>query len=311
MPMKALVAIDGSERSWESLRQIAALLAPERDQVGLYYAPPRLQLRAKTDAPTDDVVERSRDMLAEAVFSKAGEHLPAALRASMHKVVGRQHQPREGILIAANQWQADLIVVGARGAGPIQSLLLGSVSRWVVHHATIPVLVTRPGTDHGSDSAFKVLLACGDTKLNEPTRRLVNGLSWPAQTQGRLMHVVEQSLLGEIPPWLEELARNSISEPGARALVEEFDAEMRRAKKALFDASRELPPAFRQFPPILEEGHAAERIHRVVTAEKIDLVVVGRRQVGARGRLLLGSTSEKVLNFAHCSVLVVCEPELL
>ena len=33
------------------------------------------------------------------------------MRASMHKVTGRQHPPREGILIAANQWQADLIVV--------------------------------------------------------------------------------------------------------------------------------------------------------------------------------------------------------
>ena len=309
--MKALVAIDGSERSWESLRQIAALLAPERDQVGLYYAPPSLQLRGKTGAPMDDVVERSREMLAEAVFSKACEHLPVALRASMHKVIGRQHQPREGILIAANQWPADLIVVGARGAGPIQSLLLGSVSRWVVHHATIPVLVTRPRHDQGSDSAFKVLVACGDISINESTRRLVNGLSWPARTQGRLIHIVEQSLLGEIPPWLEELARNSISEPRARALVEEFDAEMRQTKQAMLDASRELPPAFRQFPPIVEEGYAAERIHRVVTSEKIDLVVVGRRRVGARERLLLGSTSEKVLNFAHCSVLVVCEPELL
>jgi nucleotide-binding universal stress UspA family protein len=79
----------------------------------------------------------------------------------------------------------------------------------------------------------------------------------------------------------------------------------------LLDVTRQLPPAFQQFPPIIEDGYAAERIQRVLAAEKVDLVVVGRRRVGARERLLLGSTSEKVLNFAHCSVLVVCEPELL
>ena len=76
--MKALVAIDGSERSWESLRQIAALLVPDKDQIGLYYAPPHLLFRGRTETPSDDLVERSREMLAEAVFAKACDYLPPA-----------------------------------------------------------------------------------------------------------------------------------------------------------------------------------------------------------------------------------------
>lgn len=47
--------------------------------------------------------------------------------------------PRSSLLEAGSS--ADLIVVGARGHGPIGAALLGSVSSWLVHHADRPVVV--------------------------------------------------------------------------------------------------------------------------------------------------------------------------
>lgn len=51
--------------------------------------------------------------------------------------------PWRAILEAADELDAKLIVVGARGLSAVESLVLGAVSNSVVHHAKRPVLVVR------------------------------------------------------------------------------------------------------------------------------------------------------------------------
>lgn len=51
--------------------------------------------------------------------------------------------PAERIVIDAEQWGADLIVIGHRGHGLMGRWLLGSVAKQVMHHATCAVLVGR------------------------------------------------------------------------------------------------------------------------------------------------------------------------
>lgn len=47
----------------------------------------------------------------------------------------------ESILKAAENIPADLIIMGTRGLGAVKGLLIGSVSRKVMHLATCPVMV--------------------------------------------------------------------------------------------------------------------------------------------------------------------------
>ncbi|WP_422662020.1 universal stress protein [Pannus brasiliensis] len=53
-------------------------------------------------------------------------------------------EPGEAICRVAEDWGADLIVIGRHARGGISELLLGSVSNYVIHHAKCSVLVVKP-----------------------------------------------------------------------------------------------------------------------------------------------------------------------
>lgn len=51
--------------------------------------------------------------------------------------------PGRAIATVAEEGGFDLIVMGSHGAGLVRRVLVGSVSHWVLHHATTPVMVVR------------------------------------------------------------------------------------------------------------------------------------------------------------------------
>jgi nucleotide-binding universal stress UspA family protein len=85
-----------------------------------------------------DLTEHARKLARDETDIALGK-LPAQARPPEVTVLAVAGAPAEEILGVAKD--ADMIVVGSRGAGGFKKLLMGSVSVTVTHHAHCPVVV--------------------------------------------------------------------------------------------------------------------------------------------------------------------------
>ena len=300
--MRVLIAIDGSPDGFEAVRQAARLVAPTKDQLVLYYSVPSIRIDSEF-SNEGAIADKVRAVLSQGVFEEARRYLPTDFIGDVQEMVDSE-DPREGIIAAADQAKADMIVVGARGLNPLARLLLGSVSRTVAHAARTPVLVARRPKAVRPDDELRVLFACDRPDTATAMTQLVCNLTWPPTTHGHSITVLPGLLVGQVPSWLEERTRSPELEKLTRAWVEEQQEESRQTKDRLARFSQCLPNAFRQ-NALVVNGYAADKILETIDRHEIDLVILGARQLGKIERFMIGSTSEAVLNHAPCSVLII------
>jgi nucleotide-binding universal stress UspA family protein len=306
--MKTLIGVDGSAGSFGAIRLAGRIVSGEHDRIALYYTPPEMRHPSPGDADPG-VLDRARKALAESVFEEARNRLPDKLKASLRTMVGTK-PPRQGVLLAAEEWRAELIVLGARGSSPLGDVRLGSVADAVVHASRIPVVIARTADEPVEAKSFRLLLAHDGSAASEQAAELLAAFQWPPETVGRVMTVVESLYSGKLPDWLEQQARDAQTQAMSDAWQREHEEEKRTKLTELQQCCRTLPAAFQQQPPVVAEGYPAEEILRVIVEQQIDLVVLGKHGRGVWERLLLlGSTSDKVLSQAPCSVLIVPQRE--
>jgi nucleotide-binding universal stress UspA family protein len=299
--MRVLIGVDGSVGSFAAVHFAGGLLAGDKDEVFFYYSPPPVYVRAAHDA--SGTAGALQLYLTTAVFDKAREHLPEALQKRLQTIIGSR-DARQGLLVAADECRADLIVIGARGAGPWKQPAIGSIARHVVHHATIPVLVVR-GAVSDAEKPIHVLLASDGSGISQHAADVLQHFSWPPGTRGQAITVLESTPEGKIPEWLvEQLTDQQLAALGMGHFARE-EGEQARLREEAARWYGMLPSIFQGREPVVVAGHAGDQILKAIDAHSIDLAVVGARRQGAFQRLLLGSTSEYVLSHAPCSVLVV------
>jgi len=104
---------------------------------------------------------------------------------------------------------------------------------------------------------------------------------------------------------LEDVYESAYGKHLGSLVRETFDADRRESAKTLLQKESErLSKTFASVRKELMVGHAAREITALAGSENADLVALGARGMNALERFLLGSTSEKIVRHAPCSVLV-------
>lgn len=148
--MKILIATDGSEFSRMALEK-ACEFYKQRDDISIRVISvyePQVPMPAEPFALSSEYYKKLDGLAkdrAESYAVKAlefvHERLPGkSINIDTKVELGR---PAQMIVEAAEEWDADLIVVGSHGHGFWGRLALGSVSDAVVHHARCSVLVVK------------------------------------------------------------------------------------------------------------------------------------------------------------------------
>lgn len=148
MQMKILLAVDGSAYSDAAVEEVLRRPWPAHSEVRVITAfelPTVVGMEPWVPTPEYfEQIEGSVREAAEAAKNRALDRLrdigDKTLKISSEIIQGPSAQV---IVEEAERWGADLIVMGSRGLGAWNRLMLGSVSSAVVHHAKCSVEIVR------------------------------------------------------------------------------------------------------------------------------------------------------------------------
>jgi len=146
-PLDVLVATDGSDHARNAISALCRLPLPKGSTAHLVYAVPSVNEQLHlTGSPLDPpvmepVYEAGRFLRehAEQVLKEDTETLAAAF--ADVRPFTEEGEARRAILRAADQVEADLIVLGSKGLSGIREFFLGSVSHRVLKYARASVLL--------------------------------------------------------------------------------------------------------------------------------------------------------------------------
>ena len=298
--MRIVLATDGSGSADQARDVVAALPWREGGSVRIVsVAPTRADLLGvawtgdalpNPDELEDELLRAHREALEAAEREIRSARSDLAVESLL--VRGRAASV---IVEQARTMPADLIVVGHRGHGRWESMLLGSVSSEVVDHAPCPVLVAR-------DERLGPIVFADD---GSPSARTAEALltRWPLFSG---LPITVLTVAEEGFPYAAALAPLLYSEAMAQYAGAAMDLES-MAREENEAAAARLREAGFEASGLLRQGDAAHEIVSVARERAAGLIVVGTRgQTGLR-RLILGSVARNVLLHAGCSVLIVRE----
>jgi nucleotide-binding universal stress UspA family protein len=101
----------------------------------------------------------------------------------------------------------------------------------------------------------------------------------------------------------------AVARPAEPATTVELDAMLDDAREHFEEKFKKIVERAKDLDVELKTdiavGHPVEQIVHRAETDRVDLIILGHRGVSRFERFIIGSTSEKVLRYAHCPVMVV------
>jgi nucleotide-binding universal stress UspA family protein len=276
-----VVGVDGREGGRDALALAGFLRATFGGRVIAVTAYPHdtFPVRA-TRLPYDGVVAHQAHTMLEREVRDAGVQAQAmALPDS---------SPARALHDVAEREQAALIVVGSDHQGAIGHVLAGDVTAGALYGAPCPVAVAPLGLAGRAESLRTIGVGYDGSPESAQALALARAVAERTGAALELVCVVQR------PIALAEWAIASYAPEDVE------DAERERVEALAAAALRDL-----RAPAVSDVVEGVPHEELVRRSAELDLLVVGSRGYGPLRRLLLGSTSSRLVHRAACPVLVL------
>jgi nucleotide-binding universal stress UspA family protein len=196
----------------------------------------------------------------------------------------RMGSPAETIVSMAEEQKADLIVMGARGLGPVKERLLGSVSHRILTLAHCATLIV-----NGPVKSMKqILLPLQGPSDAEAAIRFLQLKPFHDAVEFTLLTVLPSTE----PPW-----------PGNAAAAAASTEILEKQAESIESVAERLRAIGYQAHGVAVVGTPSTMILQEATTLRSDLILMGTRGRQGITRFVLGSVSHAVLHKTPCPVL--------
>ena len=131
---KIMAAIDGSETSMEALREATRMAVSHQARLRIVYAV----------ANSDDTDQQAGHTLLAQAKAAVGDGLDIETHLLHAEADYGLNGITEAVAAAANEWDADLVVVGTAHRRGLERLVFGSVAEQLVAKIDASILLVRP-----------------------------------------------------------------------------------------------------------------------------------------------------------------------
>lgn len=306
--MRILIGYDGSESANAALndlrraglpREVEALIISVSDGlVDPSSSIADIAGRAATSRRVTSAIALVREQAALALeeakgfAAKARESVMSSFPDWKVQAAGLAGSPSVELINKADDWEADLVIVGSEGRSALGRFIIGSVSKKVVTDSLHSVRVTRKTEKQTGDLAPKIMIGVDGSPEAEHAVRGVGMRVWPEGTEVRLIAVDDGTSPTRISGVLAPAPSMSNVSESARLMVEWAENELRAIGL--------------QVSVAVEKGNPQRVLIEEARKWDADSIFVGGRKFsGAIERFWLGSVSTALVTNAHCSVEVV------